>query len=92
MDFVFDLPWTRIGNDGIWTIVDRFNKQVHFILVRKNINAKHMGKLFMHNIFKYHGLPSSIVSDCDPRMTGLFWRALFENMGTALKFSSAFHP
>ena len=25
-------------------------------------------------------------------MTSLFWRALFENMGTSLKFSSSFHP
>ncbi|MCO5555103.1 hypothetical protein L7F22_008644 [Adiantum nelumboides] len=34
----------------------------------------------------------SIVSDRDPRMTSLFWRGLFENMGTTLKFSSSFHP
>ena len=25
-------------------------------------------------------------------MTGLFWKALFENMSTTLKFSSSFHP
>ncbi|MCO5567431.1 hypothetical protein L7F22_021122 [Adiantum nelumboides] len=34
----------------------------------------------------------SIVSDRDPCMTSLFWRGLFENMGTTLKFSSSFHP
>ena len=92
MDFVFDLPRTRTGNDGIWTIVDRFSKQAHFIPVRKKIKAEHMVKLFMVNIFKYHGMPTSIVSDRDPRMTSLFWRALFENMQTTLKFSSSFHP
>ena len=89
---MFDLPRTRTGNDGIWTIIDRFSKLAHFIPVRKKINAKHMVKLFMHNVFKYHGLPSSIISDRDPRMTSLFWRALFENMNTTLKFSSSFHP
>ncbi|MCO5575315.1 hypothetical protein L7F22_029115 [Adiantum nelumboides] len=51
-----------------------------------------MVKLFMHNIFKYHGMPQSIVSDRDPRMTSLFSKALFENMGTKLTFSSLFHP
>ena len=92
MEFVFDLPRTRTGNDGIWAIVDRFSKQAHFIPVRKKITAEHMVKLFMVNIFKYHGMPKSIVSDRDPRMTSLFWRALFENMNTTLKFSSSFHP
>ncbi|MCO5607579.1 hypothetical protein L7F22_061776 [Adiantum nelumboides] len=51
-----------------------------------------MVELFMHNIFKYHGRPQSIVNDRDQRMTSLFWKALFENMDTTLKFSSSFHP
>ncbi|MCO5599302.1 hypothetical protein L7F22_053403 [Adiantum nelumboides] len=51
-----------------------------------------MVKLFMHNIFKYHGMPQSIVNGRDPRMTSLFWKALFDNMSTTLKFSSSFHP
>ncbi|MCO5580452.1 hypothetical protein L7F22_034320 [Adiantum nelumboides] len=92
MDFIFDLPRTPTGNDGIWTIICRFSKQAHFVPVRKKIKSDHMVKLFMHNIFKYHGMPQSIVSDRDPRMTSLFWKALFENMGTTLKFSSSFHP
>ncbi|MCO5562894.1 hypothetical protein L7F22_016530 [Adiantum nelumboides] len=92
MDFIFDLPRTQTGNDGIWTIICRFNKQADFICVRKKIKPDQMARLFMSNIFKYHGMPQSIVSDRDPRMTSLFWRGLFENMGTTLKFSSSFHP
>ncbi|MCO5566505.1 hypothetical protein L7F22_020182 [Adiantum nelumboides] len=92
MDFIFYLPRTPTGNDGIWTIICRFSKQAHFVPVRKKIKSDHMVKLFMHNIFKYHGMPQSIVSDRDPRMTSLFWKALFENMDTTLKFSSSFHP
>ncbi|MCO5606717.1 hypothetical protein L7F22_060907 [Adiantum nelumboides] len=92
MDFIFDLPRTPTGNDGIWTIICRFSKQAHFVPVRKKIKSEYMVKLFMHNIFKYHGMPQSIVSDRDPRMTSLFWKALVEKMGTALKFSSSFHP
>ncbi|MCO5593692.1 hypothetical protein L7F22_047709 [Adiantum nelumboides] len=70
----------------------RFSKQAHFIPVRKKIKPDQMARLFMSNIFKYHGMPQSIVSDRDPRMTSLFWRGLFENMDTTLKFSSSFHP
>ncbi|MCO5604993.1 hypothetical protein L7F22_059168 [Adiantum nelumboides] len=92
MDFIMDLPRTQTGNDAISTIVDRFSKQAHFILVRKTIKADHMARVFLAQIFKHHGMPKSIVSDRDPCITGLFWRALFENLGTKLRFSSAYHP
>ena len=92
MDFLFGLPKSIQGNTGIWMIVDRFSKQAHFLPVKKTIKAKHMANLFMFHIFKLHGLPSSIISDRDPCMTSLFWRGLFENLGTKLNLSSAYHP
>ena len=92
MDFIFGLPKSTHGNTGIWTIVDRFSKQAHFIPVKKTIKSHHMATLFISQVFKYHGMPSSIVSDRDPRMTSLFWKGLFENLGTRLNFSSAYHP
>ena len=92
MDFIFGLPKSLQGNTGIWTIVDRFSKQAHFIPVKKTIKAHQMATLFISQIFKYHGLPTSIVSDRDPRMTSNFWQGLFENLGTKLNFSSAYHP
>ncbi|MCO5566534.1 hypothetical protein L7F22_020211 [Adiantum nelumboides] len=92
MDFIFGLPKSIHGNTGIWTIVDRFSKQAHFIPVKKTIKAHQMATLFISQVFKYHGLPTSIVSDRDPRMTSNFWKGLFENLGTRLNFSSAYHP
>ncbi|MCO5594117.1 hypothetical protein L7F22_048138 [Adiantum nelumboides] len=92
MDFIFGLPKSIHGNRGIWTIVDRFSKQAHFIPVKKTIKAHQMATLFISQVFKYHGLPTSIVSDRDPRMTSNFWKGLFENLGTRLNFSSAYHP
>ncbi|MCO5601610.1 hypothetical protein L7F22_055733 [Adiantum nelumboides] len=92
MDFIFGLPKSIHGNTGIWTIVDRFSKQAHFLPVKKTIKAHQMATLFISQIFKYHGLPTSIVSDRDPRMTSNFWKGLFENLGTRLNFSSAYHP
>ena len=74
------------------TIVERFSKQAHFIPVKKTIKAPHMATLFISQVFKYHGFPKSIVSNRDPHMTSLFWQGLFENMGTRLDFSSAYHP
>ncbi|MCO5564476.1 hypothetical protein L7F22_018137 [Adiantum nelumboides] len=92
IDFIFGLPKTSSGNEGIWTIVDQFSKQAHFIPVWKQITVKQMTKIFLVTVFKYHGMPISIVSDRDPRMTGLFWRALWQNLHSTLRFSSSYHP
>ncbi|MCO5557660.1 hypothetical protein L7F22_011228 [Adiantum nelumboides] len=92
MDFIFGLPKSIHGNMGIWTIVDRFSTQAHFIPVKKTIKAHQMETLFISQIFKYHGLPTSIVSDRDPNMTNNFWKVLFENLGSRLDFSLAYHP
>ena len=62
MDFIFGLPRSIHGYTGIWTIIDRFSKQAHFIPIKKTIKMHHMATLFISQIFKYHGLPSSIVS------------------------------
>ena len=61
MDFIFGLPKSMQGNTGIWTIVDCFSKHTNFIPVKNTIKAHHMTKLFISQIFKYHGLPTSIV-------------------------------
>ncbi|MCO5581497.1 hypothetical protein L7F22_035382 [Adiantum nelumboides] len=92
MDFIFGLPKTSSGNEDIWTIVDRFSKQTHFIPVRKQITAEEMAKIFLVSVFKYHEMPRSIVSDRDSRRTGLFWRALWQNLHSTLRFSSSYHP
>ncbi|MCO5565183.1 hypothetical protein L7F22_018856 [Adiantum nelumboides] len=92
MDFIFGLLKTSSGNEGIWTIVDRFSKQAHFIPVREQIIAEQMAKTFLGIVFKYHEMPRSIVSDRDPQMTGLFWRALWHNLHLTLRFSSPYHP
>ncbi|MCO5575079.1 hypothetical protein L7F22_028876 [Adiantum nelumboides] len=92
MDFIFGLPKSIHGNMGIWTIVDRFSKQAHFIPVKKTIKAHQLATLFISQVFKYHGLPVSIVLDRDPRMISNFWKGIFENLSTRLNLSSAYHP
>lgn len=47
---------------------------------------------FFENIFKLHGMPTSIVYDRDPTFTSNFWQELFRLQGTKFNFSSAYHP
>ncbi|MCO5573974.1 hypothetical protein L7F22_027752 [Adiantum nelumboides] len=92
MDFIFDLPRTQSGHDGIWTVNDRFSKQAHFIPVKKTVKPDHLARLFVAQIFRLHGMPETVVSDRDPRFTRVFWKAIWENIGKRLQFSSSFHP
>ena len=62
MDFVYKLPRTRNGYDGIWVIVDWLTKSAHFIPVREKYSLNKLAELFISNIIKYHGTPVSIIS------------------------------
>ena len=77
MDFIFGLPKSTQGNMGIWTIVHRFSKQAHFIPIKKTIKACHMARLLISQIFKYHGLPASIVLERYLIMTSCFGKDYF---------------
>lgn len=43
-------------------------------------------------VYKLHGLPKSIVSDCDVLFTSIFWQHLNQLIGIKLKMSSTYHP
>ncbi|KAF1319473.1 Pol protein, partial [Globisporangium splendens] len=92
MDFVFGFPEDKTRNTGVVVFVDRLSKMVHVAPVRKHVTAQETACLFLEHVFRYHGLPESIVSDRDPRFTAAFWRELFRLLGTDLAMSSADHP
>ncbi|MCO5560197.1 hypothetical protein L7F22_013806 [Adiantum nelumboides] len=56
------------------------------------ISSEVQAKAAAKQIFRLHGMPETIVSNRDPRFTSLFWKTIWENIGTRLQFSSSFHP
>lgn len=52
----------------------------------------HTARLVFDRMFRYHGLPTKIICDCDPRFISNFWRHLFRLTGTQLAPSTANHP
>jgi hypothetical protein len=92
MDFITKLPKTLDGHDSILVVVDRLSKMAHFIPTTNKVDADEAANLFFSNVFRLHGLPSSIVSDRDPKFTSNFWRVLFGLTGTKLAMSTSRHP
>jgi len=92
MDFVGALPKTTKGFDSIWVIVDRLTKSAHFITIKTGMTVAKLAKIYIEQVVRLHGIPSSIMSDRDPRFTSKFWESLQAALGTKLRLSSAYHP
>jgi len=73
-------------------IVDRLTKSAHFLAMNLRMSMAKLAQLYIKEIVRLHGVPSSIVSDRDPRFTSQFWQTLQNAMGSKLTMSSAYHP
>ena len=73
-------------------IVDRLTKCVNFLAINQKMSMDKLDELYVRKVVKLHGVPTSIVSDRDPRFTSRFWQSLQAALGTQLRMSSAYHP
>jgi hypothetical protein len=92
MDFIVQLPKTSRDHDAITVFVDKLSKQVHFVPSNTKDTASDVALLFFNNIFRLHGMPTTIVSDRDSKFTSRFWKELHRLMDVKLAMSTAFHP
>ncbi|KOM49485.1 hypothetical protein LR48_Vigan08g031200 [Vigna angularis] len=73
MDFVTHLPKSSKGHDSIWVIVDRLTKSAHFLPINQRMSLEKLTELYIGEVVRLHGIPTSIVSDRDLRFTSRFW-------------------
>ncbi|KAL1308381.1 hypothetical protein AAHE18_17G101900 [Arachis hypogaea] len=51
-----------------------------------------LARIYIKEIVRLHGVPSTIISNRDPRFTSRFWGAFQRAFGTQLNLSAAYHP
>jgi len=73
-------------------IVDRLTNYGHFFPLRTDYDSHKVDDVFMNNVVKLHGMPTSFVSVRDKVFTSSFWEHLFKLQETTLATSSAYHP
>jgi len=74
------------------TVVDSVSKRVHFILMHMTVTAEGAARLFLHQVWKLHGLPKCVISDRGPQFIARFTKELYCLLGIKLVSSTAWHP
>ena len=91
MDFIGPFPESK-GFNYLWVVICRMTSMVHLILVRTTMTASDLSWIYLKEIVRLHGLPSSIVSDRDAKFTSKWWKELHKLLGAKLLMSTSFHP
>ena len=63
------------------TIVDSVSKRVHFVPMYIIVIVEGAARLFLHYIWKLHGLLNCVVSNCGPQFVALFTKELYRLLG-----------
>nr|GEW31076.1 putative reverse transcriptase domain-containing protein [Tanacetum cinerariifolium] len=92
IDFVTKLPKSSQGYDTIWMIIDRLTKSAIFTPIRETNPMEKLARMYLKEVVARHGIPVTIICDCDPRFASNFWRSLQKALCTSLDMSTAYHP
>ncbi|KAL7280850.1 hypothetical protein ACG7TL_005794 [Trametes sanguinea] len=82
-----DRPWRSISMDHIVKL-----PRSHGYDSIWSLDAPGLAWLFLDRVFRYHGLPESLVSDRGSTFVSSFWKELTALLRVQLRHSTAYHP
>ncbi|GMF25830.1 unnamed protein product [Phytophthora fragariaefolia] len=78
-DFITHLPVSD-GFNAIMIVVDKLSKRPVYIPTHTTATAENTAKLFFNSVIRHYGIPSTTISDRDPKFTSKFGTALISMM------------
>ena len=77
--------------DIILVICDRLSKIAHFVATTEETSAEGLARLFRDNVWKLHGLPESVISDCRPQFVAELMRELNKMLRIETRLLTVFY-
>jgi len=91
VNFIVELPLSS-RHDAVMTVVDSVSKQTHFIPTHTTMIVEGAARLFLHQVWKLHGLLKCIILDRRPQFVARFTRELYCLLEIKLASSTIWHP
>jgi hypothetical protein len=97
-------PWQHVGIDlitqlppsnhfnSIAVYVDHYSDQAHLVLCKSNLMAEGAADLHYRDVFRLHGIPKKVFSNCGPQFAARFMCALYKHLGIETGLTTAYHP
>ena len=79
------------GKDIIFVICDRLSKIAHFVATTEEISVEGLARLFRDNVWKLHGLPESVISNCRPQFVAESMRELNKMLRIETRLLTVFY-
>ena len=90
-DFITQLPESQ-GYTQIMVVVNQFTKMANFIGLPTSTTTKDVANVFLQEVWKFHGLPTEIISNMGAKFAGEFWKSLCKLLGIKRKMQTVYHP
>jgi hypothetical protein len=90
LNYLTHLPESN-GFNIVLIVVDHMSRLAHFMSCTETVTAEETSTLFIHGVYRLHGLPRVMINDRDPKFVSGFWQSLWRRLGTRLYMSSCRH-
>src|SRR5258708_16039752 len=79
------------GYNAVLVVVDHLSKWIHTIPTVTSLDSAGVAWLFLKHVWRHHGLPEEVISDCGPTFVSNFSHKLVALLRVKLTPSTSYH-